>query len=454
MPLVLGDKVGTLPPKHDDRRKNADHSRPIIRAGTAMNGLESLWSETTAETFAASALQGDETADIAIIGGGFTGCSAALEAAEQGARVTLIEAHSIGYGGSGRNVGLVNAGLWLPPDDVCKTLGTDAGEQLNSILAEAPEAVFKLIHQHDIACEPRQNGTLHLAHAAKAMTELETRHQQMAKRGAPVTLLDAQEAQARTGTKQVHGALHDARAGTIQPLAYAKGLARAAQGQGARIYEETPARSIVRHGEKWIITTPNGTIRAKSLLMATNAYHANIQNMISPKTSRVNFFQLATAPLGDNIAGDILRGGEGCWDTGLIMSSVRRDAAGRIILGGMGDDATVQAKWARRKLTKLFPQLKDTEITHTWAGRISMTFDHLPRILRLGPNAFAVFGYSGRGIAPGTVFGLTTAQALLGGDDSVLPVAPVDGHHERFTGIKSTVFEAGARLRHIIEGRG
>jgi glycine/D-amino acid oxidase-like deaminating enzyme len=418
-----------------------------------MKGLESLWSDTTSERFSASSFQGEETADIAIIGGGFTGCSAALEAAKQGARVTLVEAQTIGYGGSGRNVGLVNAGLWLPPDEVCKRLGTDAGEHLNRTLAEAPDAVFKLIYQHDIACEPRRNGTLHLAHVAKAMTELETRHDQMAKRGAPVTLLDAREAQARTGTEHVHGALHDARAGTIQPLAYAKGLARAAQGQGARIYEGTPALSVVRHAGQWIITTPNGTIRAKSLLMATNAYHANIQNMIAPKASRVNFFQLATAPLGDNIAGDILRGGEGCWDTGLIMSSVRRDAAGRIILGGMGDDAAVQANWARRKLAKLFPQLRDTEITHAWAGRISMTFDHVPRILRLGPNAFAVFGYSGRGIAPGTVFGVTTAQVLLGGNHSGLPVAPVDGHRESLTGIKSTIFEAGARLRHLIEGR-
>jgi glycine/D-amino acid oxidase-like deaminating enzyme len=418
-----------------------------------MKGLESLWSDTTCERFSASSFQGEETADIAIIGGGFTGCSAALEAAKQGARVTLIEAQTIGYGGSGRNVGLVNAGLWLPPDEVCKTLGTDAGEHLNRILAEAPDAVFKLIYHHDIACEPRRNGTLHLAHAAKAMTELETRHEQMAKRGPPVTLLDTREAQARTGTEHVHGALHDARAGTIQPLAYAKGLARAAQGQGAQIYEGTPALSVVRHGGQWIITTPNGTIRAKSLLMATNAYHANVQNMIAPMTSRVNFFQLATAPLGDNIAGDILRGGEGCWDTGLIMSSVRRDAAGRVILGGMGDDAAVQANWARRKLTKLFPQLTDTDITHAWAGRISMSFDHLPRILRLGPNAFAVFGYSGRGIAPGTVFGLSTAQALLAGDNSVLPVAPVDGHNERFTRVKSTLFETGARLRHLIESR-
>ncbi len=418
-----------------------------------MNGLASLWSQSSAESFSAPHLQGDDSADLAIIGGGFTGCSAALEAAGQGAGVTLIEAQTIGHGGSGRNVGLVNAGLWLPPDEVCKTLGAEAGEHLNRVLAAAPDAVFSLIKQYDIACEPRRNGTLHLAHAPGAMTQLETRHDQMAARDAPVTLLDATEARSRTGTAQVHGALHDARAGTIQPLAYVQGLARGAKGQGARLYENTPALSTAQHGGQWIIRTPSGKIRAKRLLVATNAYHEGIQNLSVPRASRVNYFQLATEPLGDNIAGDILRGGEGCWDTGLIMSSLRRDKAGRVILGGMGDDTGVQANWARRKLSKLFPQLNEAEITHAWAGRISMTFDHLPRILRIGTNGMAVFGYSGRGIAPGTVFGTSIARALLTGNDRDLPIAPVDQHTESFTTVKSAFFEAGARLKHLIEGR-
>lgn len=418
-----------------------------------MSGLDGLWAETTAETFAAPRLQGDDTADLAIIGGGFTGCSAALAAAGQGASVTLIEAQTIGHGGSGRNVGLVNAGLWLPPDDVCKTLGAEAGENLSRVLADAPEAVFNAINQHDIACEPTRNGTLHLAHSPRAMAQLQARHAQMEARGAPVTLLDAKESQARTGTCQVYGALHDARAGTIQPLAYARGLARAAQGQGARIYEATPALSAAQHGGQWVIRTPSGKIRAKRLLVATNAYHEGVQNLTVPRASRVNFFQLTTEPLGDNIARDILPGGEGCWDTGLIMCSLRRDQAGRIILGGMGDDTGVQANWARRKLTKLFPHLSDVQVTHAWAGRISMTFDHLPRILRIGQNGMAVFGYSGRGIAPGTVFGASTARALLSGVETGLPISPVDQHGERFTGLKSVVFETGARLRHLIEGR-
>ncbi len=418
-----------------------------------MGGLDNLWRDSAAEDFSAPTLQGEFSPDMVIIGGGFTGCSAALEAAGQGADVVLVEADTIGHGGSGRNVGLVNAGLWLPPDAVCKTLGPQAGDRLNAVLAAAPDLVFDLIARHAIACEPQRNGTLHLAHAPRGLSQLRERHAQMAKRGAPVSLLDAEETQVRTGSTGFHGALHDARAGTVQPLAYARGLARAAQSQGARIFEHSPALSAVRHGGHWVVRTSGGKLRAKTLLVATNAYHRPVSDMTIPTVPVVNYFQLATEPLGDNIAGDILRGGEGCWDTGLVMSSLRRDAAGRVILGGMGDDVTTQAGWARRKLKRLFPQLVEAEITHAWAGKISMTSDHLPRILRIGAQGLSIFGYSGRGIAPGTAFGQAAARALLSGDESGLPVAPVETHAEPLPALRSMVFETGARLVHAFAAR-
>ncbi len=415
-----------------------------------MSDLGSLWADSSEEAFSAPTLQGEFSVDLVILGGGFTGCAAALEAAGQGAAVVLIEAETIGHGGSGRNVGLVNAGLWLPPDAVCNTLGAQAGERLNSTLATAPDRVFGLIERFGIACNARRNGTLHLAHAPRGFAQLEKRHAQQARRSAPVTLLDAEETRARTGSGAFHGALHDARAGTIQPLAYARGLARAAQGQGARIFENSPALSAIRHGGHWVVRTSGGKLRSKALLVATNAYHRPVGDMAIPKVPQVNFFQLATAPLGDNIARDILPGGEGCWDTAMIMSALRRDAAGRVILGGMGDDVGIQAGWARRKLAQLYPQLADTAITHAWAGRISMTSDHLPRILRIGASGLSIFGYSGRGIAPGTAFGQSAARALLSGDKSALPLDPVDAHGERLTRLKTAFFETGARMVHLM----
>ncbi len=420
-----------------------------------MSGVfTSLWRASSAERFEAGPLQAERTTDFAIIGGGYTGLSAALEAAGQGADVTLLEAETVGHGGSGRNVGLVNAGLWLPPDDLCRILGDAAGEHLNAVLAAAPDLVFSLIAEHAIACEPVRNGTLHLGHAERGIGQLRERLRQMRARGAPIRLLDAAEVAARTGTDAFRGALHDPRAGTIQPLAYARGLARAAAGRGARLHEHSPATGIERRDGHWRIITPEGGLRATRLLLATNAYHADTPPLRLPKIPVVQFYQLATEPLGDNLARDILAGGEGCWDTGLIMTSLRRDSAGRIILGGMGSAAATHANWAERKLTQLFPRLRGTAVPHAWAGRIAMTDDHLPRIQRVGPQAFAVYGYSGRGIGPGTVFGRAAAQALLTGQEDDLPVPAVDSHHERFVHFKNVYYETGARLIHLLGARG
>ncbi|WP_210877349.1 NAD(P)/FAD-dependent oxidoreductase [Roseovarius autotrophicus] len=412
-----------------------------------------LWRASAAEAFSAPAFQGDRSADLAIIGGGYTGLSAALVAAGQGAQVTLLEAETVGHGGSGRNVGLVNAGLWLPPETVNAQLGPDAGERLNSILGAAPDLVFDLIARHAIACEPVRAGTLHLAHAPKGMKDIQNRAYQLKERGAPVRLLDAAETVRRTGSDRFVGALHDPRAGTIQPLAYARGLARAAAGAGARLHEHSPVIAAQHVGGQWILRTGSGKLRARRLLVATNAYHRPMAETPLPEVPVVQYFQIATAPLGDNLAGDILMNGEGCWDTGLIMTSLRRDQAGRIVLGGMGGGGRIHEDWARRKLAQLFPRLREAAIEHAWSGRISMTGDHLPRIHKIGPQAFSIYGYSGRGIGPGTVFGRAAAEALLANGETDLPVPVVETHRETLVTLKSVFYEAGARVVHLAAAR-
>lgn len=420
-----------------------------------MTALGNLWRDTAAETAGAPLFRGDRRADLAIIGAGFTGCSAALEAAGQGADVVVLEAETIGHGGSGRNVGLVNAGLWLPPDTVCAQLGEAQGERLNSALAGAPDLVFDLIERHRIDCEATRNGTLHLAHAPKAVDHLKDRHGQMTGRGAPVTLLSAAETRERTGTTAFHGALHDARAGTLQPLAYARGLARAAGEAGAHFFQNSPVQSAEHTGGQWILRTASGKLYCKALLVATNAYHQPIAPVSVPPVPVVHYFQLATEPLRCDLAGDILPGQEGCWDTALVMTSVRRDAVGRLIIGGIGDGSSMHHGWARRKLTRLYPKLAGIAITHAWEGRISMTSDHLPRILKPAPErAYAIFGYSGRGIGPGTLFGRAAAQALLTGDETGLPVMPVAQFSEAFPCLKSVYYETGARVVHALSARG
>ncbi len=413
-----------------------------------------LWRETARERVTAAPLGEDATADLVIIGGGFTGCSAALHAAERGLSVRLLEAETFAHGGSGRNVGLVNAGLWLPPEEIVAQLGEEAGAKLNQILAGAPDLVFSLIERHGIDCEAVRNGTLHCAHSPAGFRDLENRHRQLAAMGAPVTLLPAEAAKERTGAAHLHGALHDARAGTIQPLAYCMGLARAAQQAGAVLHERSPARAAAQAGGVWRVETETGSVSAKALLLATNAYHGWIDGLTAPKAVQVCYFQMATRPLTRNLRATILPGGEGCWDTAAVMSSFRMGAAGRLIVGGIGalDHAGsgVHLAWAKHKLGELFPHLSDQPLDHAWFGRIAMTADHLPKVVRLGANAYAIFGYSGRGIGPGTVFGRAAATVFAGGSEDGFPVVPRERHSEAFAPLKRRYYEFGATLVHAM----
>lgn len=419
-----------------------------------MKTMGNLWRASSVMKVEAPPLAEDKTADLVIIGGGFTGNSAALEARRRGAKVVLLEGETFGHGGSGRNVGLVNAGLWLPPMDVIKEMGEGAGHQLMAALAAAPKRVWDLVERLGIDCEATPNGTMHLAHSPSGFKDLQERHRQGVALGWPLQILDAAETARRTGSTAFHGALFDPRAGTIQPLSYARGLALAAQREGAELHERSKVTAVVREGDMWCVTANGHKVRAKSLLLATNAYFNGIQMGFRPEIVAVSYFQLATKPMPMALREKILAGGEGCWDTAMVMSSFRIDRAGRMIVGAIGNlegpGRAVHAAWARRKLAKVYPELAKLEFEHDWRGRIAMTHDHIPKIVGFGPNAYASFGYSGRGIGPGTVFGTQIAAALLEGDAQHLPVAPVREHHEKMAPLQEVYFESGAIATHLV----
>lgn len=414
---------------------------------------DSIWSETAPDHGPWPTLTESICVDAIVIGGGFTGVSAAYHLATGGASVALLEAQSIGYGGSGRNVGLVNAGLWTPPDQVEQKIGKDIGGRLNDILADGPEVVFDLIERNQIQCEATRQGTLHCAHSPAGLKDIEQRYAQQKARGAPVKILDATETARRTGSPSFLGSLWDARAGTIQPLAYVRGLAKAATANGAQIFEGSSAVSIVENAQGWTVRTAQGELRAPRLIQATNAYgvDAAADNAIVP----AHYFQLATEPLPEELRQSILSGGDGCWDTALIMSSFRMDQSGRLIFGALGNldsfGGPLHRGWVRRKLKRLFPQLDGVRFEQKWTGRIAMTGTYLPRIERRGKSGISIFGYSGRGISPGTMFGRAAAEWVLGTGELPLPIT--EPQTEPFAAVKGLYYETGAALTHFTNGR-
>ncbi|NVD39261.1 FAD-binding oxidoreductase [Ensifer sp. HO-A22] len=422
--------------------------------------LPNLWHATAPAAPETRPLGRDITTDVAIIGGGFTGLSAALHLAEKGVKATVIEAKMIGFGGSGRNVGLVNAGMWVKPDDLIATLGPEAGNRLLGELGDGPAMVYALVEKHGMSCEAVRNGTLHMAVGAEGLKDISDREAQWKKRGAPVEVLSAERAATLSGAKGFSGALLDRRAGTIQPLAYARGLARAALAAGAEIYTDTPLTGAERQGETWVLKAGANTVKAKQVILATNAYGGMFAEapwqQHTHELTILPYFQFATNPLPEKVANRILPERQGTWDTGLVMTSFRMDQQNRLIFGSIGRlDAMAEGThraFAARSVRKLFPYIGDFRFEYWWDGRIGMTTNNLPAMHTLAPNVFSVSGYNGRGIAPGTVFGKALANHVTG-ETSAIPLAETPITPDTWRTVKSAFYHAGAQAKHLVDRR-
>ena len=417
-----------------------------------------LWERTAPPAPATGPLRGEKRADVVVVGAGFTGLSAALHLARAGVSVIVVEAAEIGFGGSGRNVGLVNAGLWIMPDEVPSVLGSDYGERLLAALGDGPRVVFDLIREHGIDCEAEHRGTLHCAADAKGLREIEERARQWQARGAPVRLLDKEETAARIGTSAYLGALLDERAGTIQPLAYVRGLARAAIEAGAEIFTASPVVEAKRSLNGWRVDTKQGSVEADWIVVATNAYTTAPWPQVRAELVHLPYFNFATAPLPKEILERVLPGREGVWDTREILSSLRRDRQGRLVFGSVGalrgTGVAVHGAWAKRSLRKLFPFLSEVAFESAWYGKIGMTADAMPRFHRLERNVIGFSGYNGRGIAPGTVFGRYLARLITGEiGEKDLPLPLTDPREQSFRPLREAYYEAGAQLAHLVGAR-
>lgn len=413
-----------------------------------------LWERTAPPAPATSPLKGKSNADVVIVGGGYTGLSAALHLAEHGANVVLLEAAEIGFGGAGRNVGLINAGMWVMPDNFSLELGEDYGERALELLGNGPYLVREMIAKHGIACELETNGTLHCAVGQDGMTELEERARQWQKRGAPVTVLNAAETERRIGTSAYAGSLLDMRAGTLQPLAYARGLAHAAVKAGARLHTGSPVISTGEANGRKIVRTAEGEVSADWIIVATDAYSTGPWAQVRREQVHLPYFNLATAPLSANLRRSILPNCEGCWDTKEVLSSFRMDQAGRLVFGSCGalrgTGISIHKAWARRSLKRLFPQLGEVEFEAEWYGKIGMTDNALPRFHRFGKNVIGFSGYNGRGISPGTTFGKVLAHHILGDiAEKELPLPLTQVREAAFRSAKEAYYEAGAQIAHF-----
>ncbi|HKJ51643.1 MAG TPA: FAD-binding oxidoreductase [Gammaproteobacteria bacterium] len=419
----------------------------------------SLWGATAIDNPVEDRLRESLRADVLVVGGGYTGLSSALHLAEQGVDVVLLEARSIGFGGSGRNAGLVNAGVWKDPRHVKRQLGDDMGERFYLALRDSPALVFDLIERFSMNCDAHRGGTVHIAHSTAAMKTLEDRCRQLQALGAGVELIDGPAA-ARISASPCYryGGILDPGAGTIHPLNYVRSLALAALGAGARIFQDSAITGLEPVQDRWLAKTADGEVSAERVILATNAYADRNNPEVRASTVPVFIFQCASEPLEPELAERVIPGRQGLWDTQILMTSSRLDSAGRLVMSSAGRLAGYQRapreNWMTRNRNRLFPQARGLRWEYYWSGQVGVTDSKILRVQSLGPGIYAPAGYNGRGIGPGTVIGRHLAEALVRDDlrDFPFPVEAV--HHEPWRELRAAYYNFGTLALQIADRRG
>lgn len=386
----------------------------------------SLWEATAAPAPQTPPLDESVTADVAIVGGGYTGLSAALHLAEGGAEVAVIDAGEPGGAASGLNGGQVNPGLKQDPEEILAIFGREAGERLIEFAGGTAEVVFSLIAKHGISCDATRVGWIQPAHSKEAFEIVKHRVDQWQRRGAPLEVLDRASTEELLGTDRYYGAGLDRRAGGIQPLSYARGLARAAMAAGASIYGRTRAVAIDRRNGSFRITTGLGpSIEAPRVLLATNGYTDGLWPRLRETLIAANSFQIATAPLPSDLGSRLLPKGHVASDTRKLLRYFRRDAMGRFLMGGRGPFAEPRGpadfEHLVRAVEDLYPALRGAAYEFHWSGRVALTRDYLPHLHEPASGLLAFVGCNGRGVGLGTAMGMAIGKHLLS-PSSPLPI--------------------------------
>lgn len=383
-------------------------------------------------------LTGQADYEVAVIGAGFTGLSAAVHLAERGYSVCVIDAHDIGWGASGRAGGQVNPMLPVAtPDELFACLPQPFAERLANLSLGSADFLFSLIRRHQIRCDARQTGWLRAHHSEKARQQAELSAQKWAIYGAEMRITEAEETAMLTGTTTYRSATLTPSGGLVHPLKLAIGMAQTAQRLGAEIFGFSPVEQLQPAGAGWHVHTPEGCVTCRAVIFATNGYSGlfdgdkcTLQPRLKASLLPAGPIQIATDPLDDELANSLLPKGHSISDTRRMIMYARREPDNRFIFGGIGQrrlDGRISGyDWLMRDARRIFPQLHHIDWPYRWSGQIALTETHLPQLNKLAPGVIAGLGYNGRGVAMAHVMGKILADYVSGTDqhDLPLPVLP------------------------------
>lgn len=393
----------------------------------------SLWAATAAPAPATAPLDTDTQADVIVVGAGYCGLSTALHLAERGVRVVVLEAKEIGFGGSGRNGGQVIPGLKHDPSELLRMFGPEEGQRLVDFAKGTADAVFELIDKHGMDVPRTRQGWIQGAHTPAALQLAERRTRDWQAQGVAARQLGRNETARLLGTDKYFGGWLDPRGGGVQPLSYARELARAAQAAGVVIHTGTPVTELTQANGKWQAATARGPrVTAERVVMCTNGYTDGLWPGLRKTIINANSFQVATEPLPEAIRKTVLPEGHVSSDARNLLLYYRLDHAGRLLMGGRGTfrepDTGQPGDWSHLEhvVAKLFPQAAGVPIAYRWCGHVAITRDYLPHLHEPAPGLLIDIGCQGRGVGLQTRMGQALAQYVATGDKKALPVQPSD----------------------------
>ena len=389
---------------------------------------DSLWAATAPPGPACPLLKGPAEADVAIVGGGFTGLSAAIHLADAGKTVRLLDAAEPGWGGSGRNGGQVNPGWKILPDEIRERFGEERAARVIAMASTTCDLVFDLIERFNIDCDALRPGYVQGAFGARGRRMAEDWARSWSRYVEGIELLDRDALEMLIGSRRYDSGMFDPRGGNIQPLSYARGLAHAAAGLGVDLHGQSPVRSIERRASGWILRTGEGSVEAPRVLIGTNGYTDDLWPGLQAAVVPLPSFVIASKPLGHNTLASVLPGRHAVSETRRLMVYYRLDRDDRFVIGGRGNLLDIadsgSVDHVKAAALDIYPQLGDTEWEYTWGGYVAMTPEKSPKLMRLAEGVFAGMGFNGRGVAMSTMMGKQLALAALG-EDPDMPVTPL-----------------------------